>query len=117
MISFKRTDHFLITVPKDKLAEAAHFYQHVLELPILTGERPFNAVWFKIADVELHIMEENQGAISQRHAAFEVADLKAAESFLKLKGIEISYSTIIEGRDRLFFRDPYGNRFELLAFL
>ena len=117
MIPFKRTDHILITVPIGKLAEAGAFYEKVLELPVILGDRPFNALWFKIADIELHIMEEQQGLSSQRHPAFEVSDLEAAEDLLKSKGIEISYSVVIEGRKRLFFKDPYQNRFELLQYL
>nr|WP_294900221.1 VOC family protein [uncultured Pedobacter sp.] len=117
MIPFKKIDHILINVPIGKLAEAGDFYQNVLKLPIILGDRPFNALWFKLADIELHIMEEQAGNISQRHPAFEVSDLKSAKEFLESKNIEISYSTKIEGRERLFFRDPFGNRFELIEFL
>lgn len=117
MIPFKRIDHILINVPIGKLAEAGEFYGKVLELPIILGERPFNALWFKISNIELHIMEEKAGEISQRHPAFEVTDLKLAAEFLKSKGIEISYSTKIEGRERLFFKDPFRNRFELIEFV
>ncbi len=117
MLPFVRTDHILINVPIGKLAEAGDFYQNVLQLPIILGEKPFNALWFKLADIELHIMEEQAGVLSQRHPAFEVTDLKISEEFLKSKGLEVSYSSKIEGRERLFFRDPFGNRFELIEFL
>ena len=62
-------------------------------------------------------MEEPAGELSGRHPAFEVADLKITKNFLESKGIQISYSSKIEGRERLFFRDPFGNRFELIEFL
>lgn len=117
MIPFKRIDHILINVPIGKLAEAGDFYQNVLELPIILSERPFEALWFKVANIELHITEEPPLGLSGRHPAFEVTDLKTTEDFLRSKGIEISYSTKIEGRERLFFRDPFGNRFELIEFL
>lgn len=117
MIPFVRTDHILINVPIGKLTEAGHFYGNVLELQIIEGDRPFTALWFKIADIELHIMEEKAGAVSGRHPAFEVTDLKLSEEFLKSKGLAVSYSSKIEGRERLFFRDPFGNRFELIEFL
>lgn len=117
MIPFKRIDHILINVPIGKLAEAQDFYQNILELPIIISERPFTALWFKIAGIELHIMEEQTGAISERHPAFEVEDLKTTKAFLLKKGIEVDYSTKIESRERLFFRDPFDNRFELIEFL
>ncbi len=117
MIPFKRIDHILINVPTGKLAEAEEFYQHVLELPTILGDRPFTALWFKIAEIELHITEEASLGLSERHPAFEVTDLKKTKDFLESKGIHISYSSKIEGRERLFFRDPFGNRFELIEFL
>jgi len=117
MIPFKRIDHVLINVPIGKLAEAGNFYQNVLELPVIISERPFEALWFTIANIELHITEETPLGLSGRHPAFEVTDLRATEDFLKSKGIEISHSSKIEGRERLFFRDPFGNRFELIEFL
>jgi len=35
---------------------------------------------------------------------------------LAKQGIEVAFSSVIEGRDRCFFRDPWGNRFELIEF-
>lgn len=116
MIPFKRVDHVLINVPNGKLAEAEAFYQDVLELPIILSDRPFTALWFKIAEIELHITEETFLGSSDRHVAFEVTDLKLTTEFLQSKGIEISYSSKITGRERLFFRDPFGNRFELIEY-
>ncbi|WP_017259365.1 VOC family protein [Pedobacter arcticus] len=117
MIPFKKIDHILINVPIGKLEEAGEFYQNTLELPVVLGDRPFKALWFKIAEIELHITEEAPLGLSERHPAFEVTDLQATKTFLESKGIEISYSTKIEGRERLFFKDPFGNRFELIEFL
>lgn len=116
MITFKRLDHILINVPIGKLAEAKDFYGNTLELPIILGERPFEALWFKIADIELHITEEEPLGLSERHPAFEVLDLNAAKDFLESKKIDISYSSKLEDRERLFFSDPFGNRFELIEF-
>ncbi len=116
MISFKRTDHILIMIPNGKMAEAIHFYQRILKLPPIYGDTPEGAYWFKIADIELHLMEENTSLLSNRHPAFEVSNLKSTEDFLKIKNIEITYSNLIPGRDRCFFRDPFGNRFELIEY-
>ncbi len=118
MIPFKRIDHILINVPLGKLEEAEDFYGNTLNLQLIPNEIPFKALWFSVAKIELHITEEAPPlGLSERHPAFEVTDLKATKDFLQSKGIEISYSTKIEGRERLFFRDPFGNRFELIEFL
>lgn len=116
MIEWKRLDHVLITVPPGKKEEARKFYSGTLRLRELPGEHPRGAIWFQIGDVELHIREEEAGNISDRHPAFEVLNLKAAIDFLEAQGVDLSFSSEIDGRKRCFFRDPFANRFELLSF-
>ena len=116
MIPFKRIDHILITIPVGKTAEARTFYADILSLSEIPGQHPKGAIWFTMGDIQLHIREEKDGNYSDRHPAFEVADLQVAEAFLKSKNVTISYSSEIDGRNRCFFRDPFGNRFELLAY-
>lgn len=116
MIYFKRLDHILITVPVGKKEESRLFYRGVLGLEELPGDHPNGALWFSAGDIQLHIREEDAGILSERHPAFEVTDITAAKQFLESSGISISYSQDIKGRQRLFFRDPFGNRFELLEF-
>ncbi|MFC3357065.1 hypothetical protein [Sphingobacterium zeae] len=82
-----------------------------------SGDHPKGALWFDIADVQLHVREEEMHhPHSDRHPAFEVARLAEAMEFLQKQQIEITYSTVIEGRERCFFRDPFGNRFELIEY-
>lgn len=116
MIQFKRTDHIMITIPEGSSAEARAFYGNTLGLIEIPGNHPSGAMWFTIADIELHLREEKAGAVSGRHAAFEVIDLPAARVYLESKNIDIQLSSDIQGRDRFFFRDPFHNRFELLEY-
>ncbi len=116
MLTLKRVDHILITIPQGKTAKARHFYATVLGLHEIEGKHPKGAIWFNMGDIQLHVREEAGGNYSDRHPAFEVDDLAAAEQFLKSKNILISYSSEIDGRGRCFFRDPFGNRFELLEY-
>lgn len=117
MINFRRADHILITIPIDKREEARRFYTQILTLTEIPGEHPNNALWFQMADIELHIIEEGtENDRSARHPAFEVDNLDEAKAHLQSRGIELSFSSKIKGRDRFFFRDPFGNRFELLCF-
>lgn len=117
MISFKRLDHVFITIPEGKKEEARKFYRDILELTEIPGNHPKGALWFSIADIQLHVREEAGGYFSDRHSAFEVNDLEEAIADLENKNIKISFSSDIEGRKRFFFRDPFDNRFELLEFL
>lgn len=117
MIRFKRLDHVAIVIPLGKTEEARAFYAGTLQLKEIPGNHPRYAAWFEMGDVQLHVVEEEgDRELSGRHPAFEVADLEAAKAYLTGKGIEISYSSVITGRDRCFFRDPFGNRIELLEY-
>ncbi|MEI6950613.1 VOC family protein [Paraflavisolibacter sp. H34] len=116
MIHFKRLDHLLISIPPGATEAARQFYAGVLELEEIPGSHPRGAIWFTIADIELHVREEAGGNESSRHPAFEVADLEQAKAFLLSKKVPVTYSSEIDGRNRCFFRDPFGNRFELIEF-
>lgn len=117
MIQFTRLDHILLPVPEGKTAEARAFYSQVLNLIEIPGEHPGGAIWFEIAGIQLHLREESGGTLSLRHPAFEVSDLAGAKQELEKNGVAISYSSDIDGRQRFFFRDPFGNRIELLEFI
>ena len=116
MIQFTRLDHILITIPEGKTAEARAFYGQVLNLTEIPGEHPGGAIWFAIAGIQLHLREEPGASLSLRHPALEVENLAGAKHELEQNGIAISYSSDIDGRQRFFFRDPFGNRIELLEF-
>lgn len=115
-IKFKRLDHILITIPEGTKQLALKFYKEILALEEIEGNHPRGAIWFRIGDIQLHIREETGIHYSDRHPAFEVMDIESAKLFLKDINIETNYSTEIDGRQRFFFRDPFGNRFELLEF-
>lgn len=117
MIQFRRLDHILICIPQGETGSARAFYGKVLGLDEISGTHPGGAIWFQLADIQLHIREEAGGDYSKRHPAFEVIDLEAAKQTLERKGIAIDYSSEIDGRHRFFFHDPFGNRFELLQFI
>ncbi|PZX48324.1 VOC family protein [Algoriphagus chordae] len=118
MLEIERLDHVLITIPPNTSAEAVEFYCKKLQLNEIPGRHPNGAIWIELGNIELHIREEEgHQSKSARHPAFVVKNLEAAKSFLLKEEIEISYSSIIEGRDRCFFRDPWGNRFELIEYV
>ncbi len=87
MINFKRLDHILITIPEGMIEEAAKFYSDVLALPEIPGEHPGGALWFSIADIEIHIRMEAGENYSDRHSAFEVNYLDEAKAFLESKNV------------------------------
>tara|TARA_R110002020_G_scaffold102250_8_gene240298 strand:- start:443 stop:802 length:360 start_codon:yes stop_codon:yes gene_type:complete len=117
MIEIKRLDHLLISIPTNTQEEARRFYTEKLGLKEILGNHPHGAIWLQMGDIELHIREEGiHQNNSSRHPAFIVKDLAMAKSFLLKEDIEVTFSSAIDGRDRCFFRDPWGNRFELIEY-
>ncbi|MEZ0542442.1 VOC family protein [Fibrella arboris] len=116
MIHFKRLDHILVSIPEQATEEARQFYSQVLGLAEIPGQHPGGAIWFEIADIQLHLREEPSGNRSLRHPAFDIENLDETRHELEKKGVEISYSSAIDGRQRFFIRDPFGNRIEFLAY-
>lgn len=118
MIVFKRADHIHICVPEERLEEARIFYTEIIGLPLITRPDVFAkpGYWLAVAGIELHIGVEPSLARTSRHSAFEVSDVKAAKAYLLSKNVEILRETVIPGRERFAFIDPFGNRMELLEF-
>lgn len=117
MIQFVRLDHVLICIPEGTTALARDFYGGVLELDEIPGNHPGGAIWFQMADIQLHLREEAAGSYSKRHPAFEVASLNEAKRALRGKGLVLEQASEINGRERVFFHDPFSNRIELLQFM
>ena len=117
MIKFKRLDHFLISIPEGKTEEARAFYSQIMHLEEIPGNHPKGAIWFNIGDIQLHIREESNQNISDRHPAFEIEDLEQAKQHLLQNSVQVSYSSEIDGRQRFFIRDPFDNRIEFLEYL
>jgi len=116
MLQLQRTDHYTINYPEGKEKEVLTFYKDTLQLAQIENLVP-HTFWFTMGDIELHVALGKTDPKESRHVAFVVDDLEESKQFLTAKNIPIEYSSKIEGRERLFFRDPFGNRFELVEFL
>ena len=116
-INFKKLDHIQICIPKGKEVEARQFYTDIIgltEIPKPQALIPNGGLWYEIADIQLHIGTEDETNNSKRHPAFEVLNLAEAKKHLEQNGILIKEEIPIPGLDRFSFRDPFGNRIELL---
>ncbi|MCF0069017.1 VOC family protein [Dyadobacter sp. CY261] len=119
-IIFKKLDHIMLCIPPGAEQQARDFYGGVLGLEELTDlgyPLPNGAIWFQMGDIQLHIRAEDVHDLSQRHPAFEVADLEAARAVLEQHGIPLRNDSKIPDRNRFSFRDPFGNRIELIEMI
>jgi catechol 2,3-dioxygenase-like lactoylglutathione lyase family enzyme len=112
-------DHVQITVPSGQETAARDFYVGVLGLSEI--EKPDalklrGGFWFKVGDRELHMGTEegvNRRA-TKAHVAFAVEDLAFWRARLGEQGIALEHGVPIPGCERFEFRDPFGNRVELI---
>lgn len=117
MINFSKIDHVQICIPRGKENEARRFYSDIIgldEIPKPQELVPNGGLWYKIADVQLHIGTENKTKKSKRHPAFEVTDLESARKHLRKRKVKIKEETQIPGQVRFSFMDPFKNRIELV---
>ena len=112
-------DHVQITVPANAVADARAFYCGLLglreaEKPAALRER--GGFWLQVGDRQVHVGTE-EGVARHRtkaHVAYAVTDLAGWRARLAAAGIAILEGIPIPGYARFEFRDPFGNRVELI---
>ncbi len=113
----KRLDHLQLCIPIGAEEEARAFYAGVLGLEEIEKPealQPNGGLWFRIADIQLHLGVEAEPNHSKRHPAFEVADLAGVRRHLQRAGVAVKEETAIPGVNRFSFFDPFNNCIEFL---
>ena len=110
-----RIEHLQINVTD--LDRAKQFYGGVLELEEVPRPDSFDfaGAWYRIGDVDLHLVVREREPVSARHFCFWVQDVRAAAERLDGRGHPISWQDRfkIPGVDRFFVFDPDENRIEV----
>lgn len=71
--------------------------------------------WFEDGELKIHLgVEKNFAPARKAHPAFIVEDLAALTSALIKAGYPVAHDQPLEGYDRIFVDDPFGNRIELM---
>lgn len=71
--------------------------------------------WFEGEDVKLHLgVQMDFVPATKAHPAFLVRDLSLLRTQLAAMGIECNDDEPIDGYDRTYVSDPFGNRIELM---
>jgi catechol 2,3-dioxygenase-like lactoylglutathione lyase family enzyme len=116
-VRIKRLDHVQICIPVGEEERAREFYTRVLGLEEIEKPdalKPNGGLWFKVADIQLHIGVEAAQGKSKRHPAFEVEGLEEIRSHLQENHVRIKDETQVPGLNRISFFDPFDNRIELM---
>ena len=111
-------DHVQLAMPAGRETEARTFYRDVLGIP----EKPKpphlaarGGCWFESEAVKVHLgIDEDFKAAKKGHPAFIVDDLDGLAKILVHSGYHVVADQPLEGYDRLYVDDPFGNRIELM---
>ena len=114
----RRLDHILLAMPAGRENDAGKFYQGILGIP--EAMKPPNLAarggcWFEDGELKIHLgVEKNFAPARKAHPAFIVDDLAGLEAILIKAGYPVAHDQPLEGYDRIFVDDPFGNRIELM---
>ncbi|PET01735.1 glyoxalase [Bacillus cereus] len=111
--------HAQITIPKGAELEGKKFHCEILGLP--EKEKPESlkgrgGFWLKVGDREVHIGTEDDfdRLKTKAHIAYQVEDISYWRNALEQNAIQIIEGVPIPGFERFEFRDPFGNRVEMI---
>ena len=113
-----RLDHVQLAMPAGGEAEAVAFYEGLLGVPHVPKPPHLAArggCWFEQGDLKVHLGVDAQfRAATKAHPAFLVDDVRSLASSLLEAGHRVVDDEPLEGYDRVYVDDPFGNRIELL---
>ena len=115
-----RLDHVQLAMPEGGEADARRFYADALglrEVPKPPNLASRGGVWFegKGAGLRVHLgVERDFRPARKAHPAFVVTGLRDLAADLRARGFAVVADESLEGFDRLYASDPFGNRIELL---
>ena len=111
--------HVQITIPVGAEEAGRAFYCGLLgltEAPKPAALQGRGGFWLQIGDRQVHVGTEEgvERGRTKAHLAYEVNDLAAWHARLEAAGRVILDAVPIPGFERFEFRDPFGNRIEML---
>jgi catechol 2,3-dioxygenase-like lactoylglutathione lyase family enzyme len=111
-------DHVQVAMPAGGEERARAFYGGVLGMPELPKPPNLAArggVWFACGDRALHLgVEADFRPARKAHPALLVDDLRAIAGACENAGFPTNRDEPLEGHDRAYVHDPFGNRIELM---
>src|SRR5690625_4224121 len=111
--------HAQITISKGEEEEGKQFYCNVLGLAGVDKTeslRERGEVWIKVGDRDVQVRTEDgfDRITTNAYLAYLVDDISYWKNVLEKKDIQPIEGVPIPGFDRFEFRDPFGNRVEMI---
>lgn len=111
-------DHVQLAMPHGREADAVAFYEGLLGIPHVP-KPPHLATrggcWFERGSLKVHLgVDPEFRPATKAHPALLVDDLAALIDTLGRAGAPVTEDEPLDGCDRAYTDDPFGNRIELL---
>lgn len=111
-------DHVQLAMPAGEEEKARAFYHRVLgieEVPKPPHLAVRGGVWFEQGNLKIHLgVEKDFRAAKKAHPALLVEDLNELTEKCRSAGYEVVSDEPLEGYNRVYVSDPFGNRIELM---
>lgn len=110
--------HVQLAMPAGREGEARAFYGEVLGLPEVAKPPDLakrGGAWFERGSVRVHLgVEADFRPARKAHLGLLVDDLTAVLAECRRRGLEVVAGEPLEGFERAYVFDPFGNRLELM---
>ena len=114
----ERLDHVQLAMPIGGEGLARAFYQATLGIPEVPKPSHLavrGGCWFEQGALKIHLGVEREFQPAKKaHPALIVTDLPALISRIVDNGYRVVEDQPLEGYDRCYVDDPFGNRIELM---
>jgi catechol 2,3-dioxygenase-like lactoylglutathione lyase family enzyme len=114
----ERLDHVQLAMPPGGEDAARAFYARALGIDEVVKPAHLAArggCWFERGVLKVHLgVEADFRPARKAHPAFIVSDLATLIAALKSHGYPVVEDQPLEGYDRIYVDDPFGNRIELM---
>ena len=113
-----RLDHVQLAMPAGSEAEAVAFYEGILgiaQVPKPDHLATRGGCWFEDGDLKVHLgVDFDFRPATKAHPAFVVDDVRSIASGVAAAGFAVKDDEPLDGYDRVYVTDPFGNRIELM---
>jgi len=113
-----RIDHVQLAMPAGREPDAAAFYEGLLgitEVPKPPHLAKRGGCWFEDGSLKVHLgVDADFQPARKAHPALMVAGLRTLVADLVNAGVVVKDDEPLEGYDRVYVDDPFGNRIELM---
>ncbi len=118
VVGVVRLDHVQLAMPAGRESEAVAFYEGVLGIPQVPKPDHLavrGGCWFEDGALKVHLgVDADFRPATKAHPAFIVGDVRALVAAVVAAGFTVNDDEPLDGFDRAYVTDPFGNRIELM---